>query len=323
MSSFTPTAKHQSRHVPILSIVIPAYNAGPFIEDTIKSALAVEGLRHEVIVVDDGSTDNTAEECRRFGDAILFERVPNGGVSRARNKGAQIALGEWLLFLDSDDRLEPDGPACLIRAAIEAGAGVAYGLVKERRQPPLGPRTTGQNHAVGVPPAPAIRNYWRCAVITPGSAVIKRELHERIGGFVPGYEPMEDRDYWVKAGLIDGCAHADHVVLDKTWRPVSAGKMDAQRIWNGLRSRLDLRGWCRAKEINMPGALPRDEKTLFEKAVNEAVWCGCWGLVGALLHECRARKIRTLWTMRAAIEFRLRGSEHRHPAPSRLLPIAA
>ena len=309
--------------MPILSIVIPAHNAAEFIEQTVRSALSVKDLDAEVIVVDDGSTDRTAEICGRFGVAIKLEKTSNSGVSRARNRGARLASGEWLLFLDSDDCLEPDGPASLIRAATDARAGVAYGLVKERREPPHAPRTTGQNHATGVPPHPALRNYWRCAVITPGSAVVHRDLHEQIGGFVPGYEPMEDRDYWIKCGLLRSFAHADRVVLDKTWRPVSAGKMDAQRIWNGLRSRLDLPKWCKARGVRLPEGVPHDEKTLFESAVNEAVWCRCWGVAGALLRECRARKIRTLWTMRAAVEFRLRGGERRHPAPSWLSPITA
>lgn len=306
-----------------LSIVIPAHNAAEFIEETVRSALAVKDADVEVIVVDDGSTDDTAEICRHFGRALCLETTVNGGVSRARNIGAGMASGDWLLFLDSDDKIEPDGPASLIRAAMDARAGVAYGLVKERRQPPLAPRITGQNHAAGTPPHPAVRNYWRCAIITPGSAVVRRELHERIGGFVPGYEPMEDRDYWVKCGLLASCVHVDRIVLDKTWRPVSAGKMDARRIWNGLRSRLALPCWCEERGIRLPDELPDDEKTLFVKALNEAVWCKCWDLVGLLLRECRIRGIRNFWTMKTACEFALRGGDKLHPAPAWPQPIKA
>jgi glycosyltransferase involved in cell wall biosynthesis len=307
--------------VPTLSIVIPAHNAAGFIEETVRSALAVGGVDCEVIVVDDGSTDGTAEACRIFGDAIRLKKIPNGGVSRARNIGAEAALGSWFLFLDSDDRLQADGPAALIGVAEKERAQAAYGLVREQRKPPLGPRITGQNHAAGDSPLPAVRNYWRCAVITPGSAVVHRELHKRIGGFVSGFEPMEDRDYWVKAGLLGSCAHADQVVLDKTWRPVSAGKMDARRIWNGLRSRFRLPKWCDKREIAWPEDLPRDERALLEKAVNEAVWCRCWEIVGPLLRACRARGLRSFWIARAAAEFGLRGGEKRYPAPAWILPF--
>lgn len=306
-----------------LSIVIPAFNAEVFLNETVGSCLKVQPCPDEIVVVDDGSTDGTPALCASFGKRLKYCRVENGGVSRARNTGAAMASGRWLLFLDSDDRLEPDGPAVLIEAAEQGQAGVAYGLVRERQQPPRAPRTTGQNHAEGNPPLPALRNYWRGAVITPGSAVIRRDLHERLGGFVPGYEPMEDRDYWIKAGLLEPCAHVDHVVLDKTWRPVSAGKMDARRIWNGLRSRLALPAWCGEHNVPWPNALPRDEKTLFEKAVNEAVWFRCWDVLGPLLEECRRRGIRTFWTVKAAVELTLRGGAGRYPAPTWLTPLSS
>jgi len=304
-----------------LSIVIPAFNAEVYLAGAIESCLNVRTPPAEILVVDDGSTDGTLGVCAGFGDRIQYCRVENGGVSKARNTGAAMASGQWLLFLDADDKLEPDGPAVLIEAAVSGHAGVAYGLVRERQQPPHAPRITGQNHAAGDPPRPAVRNYWRCAVITPGSAVIRRELHERIGGFVPGYEPMEDRDYWIKAGLLESCAHADQVVLDKTWRPVSAGKMDACRIWNGLHSRLALPGWCRQHGVAWPSALPHDQKTLFEKAVNEAVWFRCWDVLGPLLDDCRRRGIRTFWTVKAAVEFTLRGGARRHPSPAWITPL--
>lgn len=313
MSVVLPTSK--------LSIIVTAYNAAEFLRATVGSCLALAPAAGEVIVIDDGSTDETPDVCSSFGDAIRCERVKNGGVSRARNIGAGMASGEWLLFLDGDDCLMPGGSEALVSAAEAAGGGVAYGLVNERQAPPHGARITGQSHAAGNPPLPAVRNYWRGAVITPGSAIIRRDLHEKIGGFVPGYEPMEDRDYWIKAGLLEPCAHADCVVLDKTWRPVSAGKMDARRIWNGLRSRLALPVWCAERNMPWPDELPRDEKTLLEHAVNEAVWCKCWEIVGPLLAECRRRRIRTFWTLRAGAEFALRGGARRYPAPAWLVPL--
>lgn len=306
-----------------LSIVIPAHNAAEFLEATISSCLQLDSTAREVIVVDDGSRDNTESVARSFGEKIRYLRVDNGGVSRARNIGAGQSTGDWLLFLDADDLLLSDGPATLVRAAESAQAGVCYGMVTVREKPPQPSRTSGYNYAEGSPPAPALGNYWRCAVITPGSAVIRRDLHERLGGFVPGYEPMEDRDYWVKAGLLERCAYLPQVVLDKTWRPVSAGKMDAKRIWNGLRSRMALPDWCRQHDVPWPSGLPRDERTLLEKAVNEAVWCGCWDIMAPLLAACRRRGVRTFWTLRAALGLALRGGARRFPAPAWLESDAA
>lgn len=299
-----------------LSIIIPAYNAAEFLGATIRSCLGVRPEPREIIVVDDGSTDGTPAVCAAFAGQIRAERVANGGVSRARNLGAGLAVGDWLLFLDADDLLLPSGPAALLEAALAARAGVAYGGVHERQPPPLEPRRTGGGHAAGSPPNPALRNYWRSAVITPGSAVVRRDLHGRVGGFVPGYEPMEDRDYWIKCGLLEPCAFADEVVLDKTWRPVSAGKMDAKRIWNGLRSRLALPAWCAEHGVALPEGLPRAARTLFTSAVKEALWFGCWDVLGPLLAACRERRLRGFWITRAGAEFLLRGGFRRHPAPA-------
>jgi glycosyltransferase involved in cell wall biosynthesis len=290
-----------------LSIIIPAYNAAETLEATVLSALEVKPSPAEVIVVDDGSEDKTPAICASFGGAISFQRVENGGVSRARNIGAERASGEWLLFLDSDDLLIPTGPKLLMKVARKKEACIAYGMVHERQEPPAPPRITGMGYAEGKAPFPAVQNYGRCSIITPGSAIIRKDLHWRIGGFVSGYEPMEDRDYWIKAGMLESCAFANAVVLDKVWRPVSAGKMHERRIWNGWRSRIALPGWCKERGVEWPEILPQDSKNILERAVNEAVHYGCWGLVGALLNECQKASVWTFWIMRASLEFRLRG----------------
>lgn len=298
-----------------LSIIIPAYNASETLGATIQSALGIRSSSSEVIVIDDGSTDETPAISASFGNGIRCRRVENGAVSRARNTGAAMASGDWLLFLDSDDLLIPEGPAALLDLATKKGAGMAYGMVHERQEPPALPRITGMGYAAGDPPFPAIQNYGRCSIITPGSAIIRKDLHDRIGGFVSGYEPMEDRDYWIKAGVMASCAFVEAVVLDKIWRPISAGKMHEKRIWNGWRSRVALPEWCREHNVVWPEILPRDEKSLLERAVNEAVHYGCWGLVGRLLEECRRAKVRTFWTIRAGLEFLLRGGIAKNPAP--------
>jgi len=299
-----------------LSIIIPAYNAEEFLEATILSAVKITPPALEVIVVDDGSTDQTSAICASFGNKICYRRVKNGGVSRARNIGAAMATGEWLLFLDADDLLLPDGPVTLVTAAEKSEADMAYGMVNERQEPPKEPRITGMGYAEGKAPFPAIQNYGRCAIITPGSAIIRKELHERIGGFVAGYEPMEDRDYWIKAGMLATCAFAATVVLDKIWRRISAGKMHEKRIWNGWRSRMALPAWCKEHDVAWPEMLPRDDRTLLERSVNEAVHYGCWGLVGVLLSECRKSTVRTFWTTKATLEFYLRGGERINPSPT-------
>jgi len=94
---------------PLISIIIPACNAASFIESAIKSAIDQTYRPLEIIVVDDGSNDGTADivELMIIPEVRLF-RQQNTGVSEARNRGVQEAKGEWIVFLDADDLLLPD-----------------------------------------------------------------------------------------------------------------------------------------------------------------------------------------------------------------------
>ncbi len=93
---------------PRFSVIIPAYNYGKYVSRAIDSALAQQGEHQpQVIVVDDGSKDDTPQVTAQYGDRIISLRQINQGVSVARNRGIQEAQAEWLVFLDADDRLLP------------------------------------------------------------------------------------------------------------------------------------------------------------------------------------------------------------------------
>lgn len=89
------------------SIIIPSYNRANTLDRAIRSVLVQSYHACEVVVVDDGSTDNTRKVLESFPQVIYHYQV-NAGVSAARNKGAEISSGDWLIFLDSDDELEID-----------------------------------------------------------------------------------------------------------------------------------------------------------------------------------------------------------------------
>ena len=93
---------------PAFSVIIPAFNSAATLARAIESVRAQSWPAHEIIVVDDGSTDATAEIARQFGEAVRLIQQPNSGVSVARNAGAAAATGNWLAFLDADDWYEPD-----------------------------------------------------------------------------------------------------------------------------------------------------------------------------------------------------------------------
>jgi glycosyltransferase involved in cell wall biosynthesis len=90
-----------------ISVVIPAFNNGRYISRSIDSVLAQTRSVDEIIVVDDGSTDNTADAVKHYGEKIRYIYQDNAGASAARNTGIQAAAGDWIAFLDGDDEWLP------------------------------------------------------------------------------------------------------------------------------------------------------------------------------------------------------------------------
>jgi glycosyltransferase involved in cell wall biosynthesis len=92
---------------PLVSILIPCYNARPWIAQCIQSAINQTYPHKEIVVVDDGSTDGSLDVIRDFGDRVRFETGPNRGGNVARNRLVELSRGNWLSFLDADDYLLP------------------------------------------------------------------------------------------------------------------------------------------------------------------------------------------------------------------------
>jgi glycosyltransferase involved in cell wall biosynthesis len=165
---------------PWCSIVIPTYNYAAFVGRAIDSALSSAGPPREVIVVDDGSTDRTANVLARYSGRIHAIAQRNLGVSAARNRAIASARGEYVICLDADDELLPDALRTFHDAAQQAPhAGIvfgAYATIDER----------GRSHPSPPPPAMSDRltNFRRYLCkefsIGNGRAAIRRELFERI-----------------------------------------------------------------------------------------------------------------------------------------------
>lgn len=94
-------------NAPVCSIVIPTYNHAKYIERSIHSALDQTHPSVEVIVVDDGSSDDTADRVGKYLDRIIYHRKENGGLGAARNTGIDLSRGRYLQFLDADDTIDP------------------------------------------------------------------------------------------------------------------------------------------------------------------------------------------------------------------------
>jgi hypothetical protein len=158
-------------------------------------------------------------------------------------------------------------------------------MVLERRQTPALARLNGFDYAAGHPPSGSKQIFWRNAIITPGSAIVRATLHKKIGGFITGYEPMEDRDYWIKCGLLEPIAFCDTVVLDKIWQPASHGSQEKKRILCGQIAQRALKQW--AEERKLPTNWMPSDQAIVTSALNEAIWRRHYDLLKPLLAEAR------------------------------------
>lgn len=188
----------------LVSVVVPVYNRRALIEETLRSALAQQWPSIEVIVVDDGSTDGSADHVERvFGDRVRLIRLDrNVGRSAARNAGCAAARGEYIAFLDSDDlwdreKLTRQMPAFADPSVMLVHCRVrqidASGRVDARETATIA-RAFESAEARGYDYG-GITATW-CRMYTP-AVVVRRTAFERSGGFDPALSRFEDWDvFW-------------------------------------------------------------------------------------------------------------------------------
>jgi glycosyltransferase involved in cell wall biosynthesis len=209
---------------PTVSVVIPAYNAAWCVGKAIDSVLAQDFRDFELIVVDDGSTDDTAAVLAGYGEAIRVVHKPNGGLSSARNAGITAARGEFVAFLDADDWWLPSKlsrQVALMRARPELGFSSTCARVED--------------------PQGRLVNLWACArwqgsflvhlfgsaadVAGSGSAVIaRRELFASVGGFDETLRSLEDIDMWMRLAAVSEYACIDEPLAVILKRPDSMSR---------------------------------------------------------------------------------------------------
>lgn len=168
----------------MFSIVVPCFNAASTVRETLDSALA-QRCEREVIAVDDGSGDETLEVLRSYGAAIKVLSGPNRGVGAARNRGLEQAAGDWVVFLDADDVLEPDTLAVRREAANRAGADVVLSGWTELVQAAGGAWRRGATRFVDMAAiwADAQLVFAREVLPPPGAILYRRSLARQVGGF--------------------------------------------------------------------------------------------------------------------------------------------
>ncbi len=180
---------------PLVSIILSYYNEIRFIAEAVESAKSQTYKNIEVIVVDDGSTEQAHQHLLTI-PGVKIIRQANGGASSARNRGLSESRGDYLVFLDHDDRLMANAVASHLEALKRKPAA---GLIFAAR------RNIDEHGNTTAPPylcAPR-RNYFHSfleanPIHCPASAMVSREALDRVGGFDPHVEPGDDYDLYIR-----------------------------------------------------------------------------------------------------------------------------
>lgn len=205
---------------PLVSVIMPAYNTACYIREAINSVLDQDYPRKELIVIDDGSTDGTLDVLRSYGDRITLLQQRNQGSAVARNAGLEVARGEFIAFLDSDDIWLPGK----LRLQVD----------HLQRHPEIGmvysgwavwkPRADGEFRLPAIEggeDAPSIvpdRSGWLynrllfSSILHTITVVARRDLIARVGNFEPELKRGQDYDYWIRASRLTQIHKLDRVL---------------------------------------------------------------------------------------------------------------
>lgn len=180
---------------PRVSVIIPTYNRGYCLGESIRSVIDQSYTDFELIVMDDGSTDNTSQVVSKFPDVLLHRLQKNSGVSAARNLGIRQARGEFICFLDSDDLWKKN------KLQVQAGWMEAHpdccisytGEVWIRRGVRVNPLNKHRKYSGDI--------FEQClplCIVSPSSVMMRSSLLSRTGGFDETMPVCEDYDLWLR-----------------------------------------------------------------------------------------------------------------------------
>jgi len=252
-----------SDRAPAVTAVIPAYNAASFIERALRSVLAQTHRVAEIIVVDDGSSDRTAELAAAFPHVRVIRRA-NGGPGAARNTGVDAASSEWIAFLDSDDSWAPSKTESQLKL-IAADVGVVY----VSRFDPIN-----------------FGALWhRQATFTPTGALVRRQALSDAGGFDESRAIIgtEDLDMWIRIALAGWrfVRSAEELIeYSPTEQSLSRNHFKMARAELSMITTIGSRVHCQGEEIERIKQASRIEY------VKNLIADQRWDEAQALLREC-------------------------------------
>lgn len=191
----------------MISVVIPAYNSAPFLREAIQSVLNQTLPPAEVLVVNDGSTDATAEIAESFGGPVRCLSQLNQGLSAARNRGISEARGEFIALLDADDCWLPGKLASQVELLRKQPAAVASFTLTEY--------VDRSGRVVRTSVAPRYNDMvealllFSCVIGPPSAGLIRRTAFDRVGLFDTRFSQCADWDMWLRLAEAGAVAYLD------------------------------------------------------------------------------------------------------------------
>ena len=190
---------------PLVSVIIPTYNRGWIVKEAIDSVLEQDFNDYELIVVDDGSDDNTPAILKAYGNKIMVLHQPNKGVSAARNRGIAAASGRLIAFLDSDDLWLPGK----LSAQVKFFKGHPEAVINQTQEQWIrnGVRVNPKKRHHKFSGMIFERSLALC-LVSPSAVMIKKSLFSTVGIFYEHLPACEDYDLWLRIS----CRYPVHLI---------------------------------------------------------------------------------------------------------------
>jgi glycosyltransferase involved in cell wall biosynthesis len=183
----------------LVSVIIPSFNYAHYLPTAVSSVLAQTFRDFELVIVDDGSTDNTREVAARFSDPrVRYVHKANGGLAAARNTGIENSGGDFLAFLDADDLWLPNFLEVMLATFEPLPAEFAAVASSSQRIDPQGAPIAFTSTAMNEEREMTARDFIFRNRPLSSSIVIRREAFEKCGLFDEALRSSEDRDMWIR-----------------------------------------------------------------------------------------------------------------------------
>lgn len=189
---------------PRVSVVVPAYNCDRYVQQAIESVLDQSYSDYEIIVVNDGSTDETAQALQPYLDRIRYYEQENQGAATTRNRALRLARGELIAFLDADDLFLPDKLARQV-ACFDADPTIDC-VQSGWRIIDRDGKALSDVQAWQYAPELDLENFFLYKMARPSAMLMRRIWCDRLGGFDPSYPLAEDLDFCLRFALLGGKA---------------------------------------------------------------------------------------------------------------------